>query len=166
MQQADWIDALLCTKHHRKAKRAVMTITEYSKNGKGGMRDSLMKWGTGQWNTYGQLPRKCCEKEEISKRIESESQEVCCGFPLVLLGWCLSFFTLLSHYVNNCHGQCSSPISDELRNPVQGTDPALPLERHSKAGSFLKQNNTAFCYASDLLHTIMYMIFLIFPEGK
>lgn len=107
MQQADWVDVLPCTKHHRKAKRGGMSISTEKREG--GMRDSLKKWGTEQWNTYSQLPRKCCEKEEISKRIESESQAVCSGYALVWLGWCLSFFTLLSHYVNTAVESTSHP---------------------------------------------------------
>lgn len=99
------------------------------KKRKRGMRDSQTKWGTGQWNTYGQLPRKCCEKEEISKRIKSESQEVCCGCALVWLGWCLSFFhTVISSvpYVNTAM-IVQLTHKRRLRNPVEGADRLLIL---------------------------------------
>lgn len=47
-------------------------------------------------NTYGHVPRKCCEEEEETgkKGQKVKSQEVCCDCAVVRLGWCS--LTLLS----------------------------------------------------------------------
>lgn len=71
-----------------------MTIICAEKMKRGDERQT--NWGTVHWNTYGQVPRKCCEEEEISKRIESESQGVCRGCVAGMVG----FLTLLSQDKN------------------------------------------------------------------
>lgn len=146
MHQVDRIDALLCTKHHRQAK---CTVQQQQRH----------KWGTGQWNTYGQLPRKCCEEEEISKWIESESQEVRGGFALVLLGWCLSSFHTLI---------CVNAVMDSAAQPWAMSwetlwQPLILLYAGKSQRGRTVPRATQHCSVTPL---IMYMMFPISPEGK
>lgn len=111
-------------------------------------------------------------KEEISKRIESESQEVCCGCALVCLGWCLSFFfTLLSRCVNTAIDCAAHPEEtvEKSCERVWSTPLILPYQCKRSNNSIRAIPRAKCCYLLRLWFppfTLMYMIFLFFSRGE
>lgn len=116
------------------------------------MRDRAVKylWSTPKEMLWGR------RNQQKNRKWESGSMLWFCA---CVTGMVFVFFHTVISLGKRCQEQSGSPIRDELRNPVQSTDrlchPALPLQRsNNSTRQFLKQNNAALCYASDLLHTL------------
>ncbi len=121
------------------------------------MRDTTVKylWSSPKAMLWG--------RRNQQKNIKWESGSVL-WLCTCLAGKVFVFFHTVISLWKHCHGSYSSSTRDcwvILR--LYRWKGQVTAHGH---GLTLKQNNTAFCYASDLLHTLMYTIFPICLEGK
>lgn len=134
------------------------------------MRDRAVKY---LWSSPKEM---LWERRNQQKNRKWESGSMLWSCAYVAGGWCLSCFFFSHTVISRCKTQpWIIQLTHKSGNPVEGADrhdaiphPALLLKRSNNSRSSSK-NSTVFCYASDLLRTLMYTIFFppyFPPRGK